>query len=303
MRFEKPPQTIQRSRVRWPQRLYMVMNLVRGDEVLNSNSAVQSLPSENLATDLIRLAKRRESEFIVPGSFSVNYGALQKSNLFKKYQHAVSRLQTFDTNLLVDLPTMKVFWINLYNALIIHAVIVYQPKGRINGTRGLFDRAAYNINGLRYSANDIEHGILRKNAGHPLLPGPQFAPDDPRFSHVLAEFDLRIHYALNCAAKSCPPIHFYTPELLDEQLDIATRNFVNNGGIIIRRDLNTVYLSRIFSWYAADFGGRLFGYRSQDVLLQYVSQYLQSQEDQVYLVEFSKKLKVRFLTYDWSLNE
>lgn len=281
----------------------MLVNSVRGDEVLNSNSHIGApVFGDNLAIRLIQLAKHLESEFIDTGSMVVNYGAIQTSNLFAEYQKTINYLRTFDVNSLVDLPTKKTFWINLYNALIIHAVIEYQPKGRINSVRGLFDRAAYIVGGLRFSANDIEHGILRKNAGHPLLPGPQFAQDDPRYPFVLPEFDPRIHFALNCAAKSCPPIRFYVSDSLDQQFDIATRNFVNNGGVVIQRNAITVYLSRIFSWYAADFGGGLFGYRNQKALLRYVSPYLESASDQIYLRDFSKKLRVRFQTYDWSLN-
>ena len=58
----------------------------------------------------------------------------------------------------------------------------------------------------------MEHGVLRANKGHPASGEPEFAASDPRHSVSLSVVDPRIHFALNCGARSCPPIRVYTEE-------------------------------------------------------------------------------------------
>ena len=62
----------------------------------------------------------------------------------------------------------------------------------------------------------------------------------------------RIHFALNCAAASCPPIAAYDPDRLDGQLDLATRGYL--AATVGRRDGRLV-VPRVFLWFMGDFGG------------------------------------------------
>lgn len=68
---------------------------------------------------------------------------------------------------------------------------------------------AYNLGGHVFSLDEMEHGILRANAPHPS--GKRLLPDeaDPRLKLAMKELDFRIHFALNCGAKSCPPIRLF----------------------------------------------------------------------------------------------
>jgi len=68
-----------------------------------------------------------------------------------------------------------------------------------------------------------------------------------------SKIDYRIHFALNCGAKSCPPIAFYTLEKLDKQLDEATYSFIISETTI---DMNnkTISTSKLMYWYRGDFG-------------------------------------------------
>lgn len=258
--------------------------------------------SSNIAEDLKLAVNHLKSEGWDMASGRLNYGYLRHSPTFAKYTSIASQLRTFDLSKLKDGPERKAFWINVYNALIIHAVMVFDIQTSVKEHPGFFDRAAYVINGMRFSANDIEHGILRANAGHPAIPGPQFAACDPRTQYCEPTVDPRIHFALVCAARSCPPIGVYSAELLDAQLDLATRHFVNDGGTIVLPEVKTVALSRIFSWYASDFGAHWFGYRKQHMLLEYVCHYLENDEAVRFVQANLRQLKVRFLAYDWNLN-
>ena len=147
----------------------------------------------------------------------------------------------------------------MYNAITLDTVIqVGVSKSITEGFFGIFsffERAAYQINGHRFSLNDIEHGILRVNKGFPYFFGPHFGPGDQRNKWIIPTLDPRVHFALNCASKSCPPIRFYKPEHINTQLTMASRNFVSQN-ISVDFDRNVLSLSSIFRWYKDDFGGK-----------------------------------------------
>jgi hypothetical protein len=282
-------------------RIYYAINGVRDDEVLNGDEECVG-SAEPLDRALRRAINELKAEAIDSTGLHVDYARLESSPALAIYRSWVACLRSFDLTALTSHEQRMAFWLNLYNALIIHAVINRKVLRSINTERGAFDRAAYVINGLRFSANDIEHGVLRGNRSHPLVPGPVFAADDPRRTCTITRFDPRLHAALNCAARSCPPINFYDSERLESQLDLAMRSFVNSGALEINRRQYRVSLSRIFSWYASDFGGAWFGYRGATHLIRYVLPYMESVDDRSWLESNLSQLKVRFMPYDWSLN-
>jgi hypothetical protein len=67
--------------------------------------------------------------------------------------------------------------------------------------------------------------------------------------------DPRIHFALNCGAKSCPPIRFYDPEEVNQQLDMATRSFLSQE-VTYDESAQTVRTTPLFSLFRGDFGGK-----------------------------------------------
>ena len=117
--------------------------------------------------------------------------------------------------------------------------------------------------------DDIEHSILR----------PQF--NDPR-----------VHFAINCASKSCPPLlaEPYRGEVLDAQLDRAAADFLNRPGNY-RLDGDRFYVSSIFKWFDEDFGN----------VLDFYSRYARGDLKQK-LQAGRDRIKLAYLEYDWSLN-
>ncbi len=190
------------------------------------------------------------------------------------------------------------FWINLYNALVIDAVIAFGVRDSVGeghaGRLRFFRRAAYAVGGFRLSCDDIEHGILRGNRGHPYIPGPQFGPSDARRASVIAPPDVRCHFALNCGSRSCPPIGVYDPERVDSQLDVATRHFVGME-IIVDCARNTVRVSQLFRWFATDFGGRLG-------VIGFLLRYLPEGEERQWLAARQGQVRLAYRPYDWGLN-
>lgn len=230
----------------------------------------------------------------------VNYFDLRTSNVYKNFQQTtVACLREFDLAVLNTQEEKLAFWINLYNLLTIDAVLQCKVKKSITegwfGVISFFRRSAYLIGGQRFSLEDIEHGILRANQGVPFFPGRQFAANDPRLAYAVDTFDARIHFALNCASRSCPPIAFYSPDRINAQLDLASANFINDetsldkSGVVLR-------VPRIFLWYLKDFGGKMG-------MLEMVRRFLPEDDLRRKLIEnFSDDVMVQFTPYDWHLN-
>lgn len=167
------------------------------------------------------------------------------------------------------------FWINMYNAWTLKLILTKYPDvDSIKDLGSVFSspwkKRFVKIGGKTLTLGEIEHEILRK----------QFK-------------DPRIHFAINCASRSCPPLlpEAYRADTLDAQLDGATQAFINNNANTLI-DGKRLSVSRIFKWYQEDFDNDIPGY-----IRKYASgplkQALKNQKDSVDVV---------FMDYDWSLN-
>lgn len=264
---------------------------VDGHRVLNPPAADAPSPSPpDLGAHLIRTMLHFKSLAMDATGRRVDYARIRDSHAYRAFRSEwLTALRRFDPGSLQgSLSHRLAFWINLYNALVIDAVICFGRAPAAGGPRALaafFRQAAYCVGGQRLSCDDIEHGILRANRGHPWYPGPQFAAADPRRQWVIPHLDPRIHFALNCAGQSCPPIGVYHPDRLEAQLNAAARHFIAQE-VQIAPDGKRVFLSRIFRWYLADFGGKA----GLAALLQH------------YGVQDIRRLRWEFTPYRWQLN-
>ena len=211
-------------------------------------------------------------------------------------------LRNFDPAALQCDDERKAFWINIYNVLLIHGIVAYRAKTSLWNIAGAFERIAYIIGGCRYSLDDIEHGILRGNKAHFLIGGVRFARNDPRRQYIIERLDPRLHFALVCGANSCPPIGIYQAEALDDQLDLAARNFINDGGVVIDKAEMTASLSRIFRWYSPDFGGSWMGTGKRAPVLRFVAPFIVDADRRNFVQQNTEKLRVGYQRYDWALN-
>jgi hypothetical protein len=283
---------------RWVHRLLLRLYGLQPDMVLNSGPACEGHPFQS--AELMRRARALQAAIYAPGRGRLDYALLSGNPLLAGYRQQARRLQSFNPAVLTTPAERLAFWLNLYNALIIDAVISFGVIGSVQEVSGFFWRAAYNVGGLRYSAHDIEHGILRANAPHPAIPGAHFASGDPRHQHSLDRLDPRIHFALVCGARSCPPIAFYDAARLEEQLDHAARSFVNGHGVVITPRPRAIWLSKIFQWYAPDFGAAPFGLGASQPLRRFIARYLDGNMSRAALLDTG--WPVRYQRYDWRLN-
>lgn len=145
------------------------------------------------------------------------------------------------------------FWVNVYNAIVRHYLCLHPVRGSILIHLRLFNRAAYMVGGTTYTPNQIEHGLLRANRRPPYSPRPKLRRGDPRLAAAPSRPDPRVHFALNCGACSCPPIRHYDGERLDEQLELATRSYLEQE-TELDPERCRVALPRLLRLYRADFG-------------------------------------------------
>jgi hypothetical protein len=170
------------------------------------------------------------------------------------------------------------FYINVYNAYTIKLILTNfengKPLASIKDIGSFFSKPwsikFVNVGGKMYTLDNIEHDILR-----------------PTFK------DARIHFAVNCASKSCPPLISvpYSGTNLDQQLDASTIAFINNEQEN-RLVGNTLHISSIFKWFKEDFHNNPIGFFEKYANGK-LKKELTSQKDQI---------KVKYLRYDWSLN-
>jgi len=273
---------------------------VKPDQVLN---AAPYQPSQTESIDLAAELKMAMAEFKIAAmdedGYQVNYARLRESKVYAKYRDfCAPRLRFFDPSGLSGRDESLAFWINLYNALVLDGIINFSVQNSVTegrlGVLAFFREAAYEVGGLPVNLEDIEHGILRANRGHPYIPGPQFASNDPRLDWVISEPDVRIHFALNCASRSCPPIRAYTAEGINTQLDLAGRGFVDTN-VRIDQDKSELHTSAIFNWYKIDFGGK-------EGVIDFIIKHLPDDERRTWIQDNQGALKMRYDPYNWGLN-
>lgn len=192
----------------------------------------------------------------------VNYLALSKDFLtaVRNKENVDLYLQSWrvcDLNQLskqVETDQQKLaFWINIYNAYI--QVILNKDPKKYQNRGTFFKEKQIHIGGKWFSFEEIEHGILRRSQ-HPLFLGyiRRWFPDETEKMLRINKINWRIHFALNCGAKSCPPVAIYDTERIDEQLEISTKNYLKKFS---RNDQTnkTAFVTSLFSWFRGDFGG------------------------------------------------
>ncbi len=170
------------------------------------------------------------------------------------------------------------FWINLYNAKTVDLVLEAYPVASILDIKdgllptGPWNREVVVVDGMRLSLNDIEHRIIR----------PVFR-------------EARIHYALNCAATSCPNLssRAWRAEGLDAAFADAERAYVNDPRGVRIADDGTIILSKIYAWFREDFGES-----EADILAR-----LATVANPDLRSKLAGRSQVARYEYDWSLND
>ncbi|XVE91786.1 hypothetical protein REPUB_Repub01dG0041600 [Reevesia pubescens] len=226
----------------------------------------------------------------------VNYYAISKSEEFRRYLNLARDLQRINLQLLTSDERLA-FFLNLYNAMVIHAVIsIGHPEGILD-KRAFFCDFQYVIGGYPYSLSIIENGILRKNRKSTYSLIRPFSNGDRRLEFATTKVNPLIHFGLCNGTRSSPTVRFFTPKGVEGELRCAAREYFQNGGIEINLDKRTVYLTRIIKWFSIDFG------QEKDVL-KWVMSYLDATRSGLltHLLADGGPINIVYQNYDWSGN-
>lgn len=186
------------------------------------------------------------------------------------------------------------FWINAYNAFTLRAIVDHypiqsgtltlQPRNSIRQIDGVWTKLKWRAAGRTVTLDDIEHRIVR----------PEFK-------------EARIHFAVNCASISCPPLAAepYRARTLDGQLDAAAETYLGSPeGLRIEGE--TLRVSSIFKWYGGDFVAQYAalvpGTRAvtERAVLGVIVKHAPAAASAAVR---SGTARLRYLDYNWSLND
>jgi hypothetical protein len=224
------------------------------NSVFAQQKAAQTIPNHALWTDLLQKNVKNGV---------VNYKNFQKDSvLLNAYCAELSKYPAKED---WDKNERFAYWINAYNVFTIRTIIRHYPLKSIKDIPKVWDKKDIVLAGKKYSLNAIENDILR-----------------PKFK------DARVHAAINCASKSCPPLRSraFTAENLDLTLDEQCALFVNSA---FHNDIQAKKwsLSPIFLWFILDFKN----------VKTFVKTHYKGK------TTLDKNPIITYKTYDWALNE
>lgn len=258
------------------------------------------LPGLVVSQQMQKLMLRMKGEFIKDDGSGVDYRRLKSSHLFQEYELKARDLHQVDVGSLEE-DERKAFFINIYNALTIHGLVRCDTlPGSVLDVEKFWRNTGYVIGGHKYSLDDIEHGILRGNRPHPSSPELFFKESDPRLPYIIKKLDPRIHFALVCGAKSCPPIMVYSGANIEVALDAATKNYLNSE-LTVNEDNKEILLPKLLQWYGGDFGS------DNEEIIRWMLPFLDKpiQEQIVSLLDQKgiMEITIGYKDYNWHLND
>ncbi len=160
----------------------------------------------------------------------------------------------------------KTFLINSYNLLVIKEVVNNYPTSSTQKVNGFFEKVKHQVGKNEWTLNQIENEQIRKEYNDP-----------------------RVHFVLNCAALSCPPVtnFAYFPNQLESQLEAQTILAINDTTFIYEKNGKN-YISNIFKWYKGDFTER-------GTVIDFINEYRTQ--------KLNPENRTIHYPYDWSLND
>lgn len=212
-------------------------------------------------------------DYVKPVSANnIQYNGVDYLSWGKDPRHAkvIEEILSTQPNSLSSKNDKLAFWMNAYNVLTIDLISREGETESIKNLGSTFTSPwkahDWSISGQKYTLDNIEHNIIRK-LGEP-----------------------RIHFAINCAAKSCPDLRneAYRASRLESQLEDQTQKTLGNRTKGYRVESNnTIRVSKVMDWFKEDFNGGdlrswLKSYRPEDI---------------------NDSTSIKFLDYDWSLNK
>jgi hypothetical protein len=258
-----------------------------------SATTLQHLQLRGLMSSYLGVAPGMGAGYVL-----LDYDAIRASD---EARHTLGQylavLASVDPSKLASPDERLAYWINAYNAAVIHGVVnkyMGNKNYRVTDDGMFFDDPLYTFGGVEaMNTNHIEQGVLRGEWGHASLPRSGKLLEQLQTWHKelwgSGKIDPRFHAAVNCAALSCPNLlavapYAYDAATLDQQLDDAVKQWLDNPD----KGAGPGGISKLFDWYRSDFEA---SHGSVDAFIT------------AFRTEGLKGVNTsNFLTYDWTLN-
>jgi len=215
------------------------------------------------------------------------FGNLVHTPEFEEFEYALAELQKVQLNM--DVLEKVSFWINVYNLLALHSVVISASKNdnpyeSYFSRKRFFQSFTYIIGNMTFTLDDIEHGILRAKTGH-------FHEGDDRLLHKLDTPEPRIFSVLNCCNKTSPRPLIIKHTHVARYLNYACRRHFSN----VKFADNTIYIPKVCDWYKEDYGAR-------EDLIKFLQTYLRHDQNQMLSALLrGNRLSIKFLEFEWEL--
>lgn len=241
-------------------------------EPVSANTSISAADKNNISSPLIKLSQ----EYIYAAKTGSDNSAVSAQLNGITYASMLNELTTD--------AAKKTFWINIYNGFVQFSLRKNPEQYKKRSV--FFRKKQVAVAGHLFSLDDIEHGILRRSKIKWSLGYlNRIFPGKTERELRVNKLDYRIHFALNCGAKSCPPIAFYQVAAIDQQLDIATIAYLRSE-TIYHETGNELFLPAIMGWFRRDFGGK----KHMRELLR-----------QKGIIQKGAEPAIHFRSYDWSI--
>lgn len=220
----------------------------------------------------IQFSNAQNTNYLTVSTDLVNATKEKDATSVEKYVKLIENAD--ETDLLSQLKNddaKKTFFINVYNSFVIYALT--KNKTLFDDRGAFFSAEQFKIAGNKVSLDNIEHDFLRRSSlklglgkVHKIFPGKL----ERKFR--VENVDWRIHFSLNCGAKSCPPVFAYEYDKIEAQINDSAERYFKKNSSYSKKD-NILNVPVLMSWFRGDFGSKKgveriakqFGVIDQDV--------------------------------------
>lgn len=192
------------------------------------------------------------------GDGTIDYNKASQSPSFAEFEEAICELQKADMCSLSEENARLAFSLNVHRLMMQYSFIKIGVPTCESERTHMLSHVKFNIGGLVFTFQDWVDGILRANSRPTYLSQTPFNMIDRRRKFALWKLDHRIHFAINSDSlmgSSCSlPFRLFAADRVQHQLDIAARVYCCDGkNVSLKSKSKEVKLSKMFSWYRADF--------------------------------------------------
>ncbi|CAK8539810.1 unnamed protein product [Lathyrus sativus] len=192
----------------------------------------------------------------IPWIYKENQKSGDTKKLLQNYKSLISQLEEIDPGNL-EHDEKLAFWINIHNALVMHAFLAYGIPQNSMKRVFLLLKAAYNVGGYIVSADTIQNTILRCRMSRPgqwlrlfFSSKTKFKTGDGRQAYALTHLEPLSHFALCSGNHSDPAVRVYTPKRVFQDLEVARDEYIR-ATLGVRKD-QKILLPKLIESFAKD---------------------------------------------------